>query len=88
MSIFTKLQNFLILSNVSGSESEANIDFFCWRAIKSTFNISTKMFDPSKDRSWPKVSEKTMILQDFEFKGSYGVYKLRPKVGNFKMENN
>ena len=27
-------------------------------------------------------------MQNFEFKGSYGVYKLRPQRGNFKMENN
>ena len=41
---------------------KASIDFFVLRAKKPTSNISTKMFDPSKDRYWPKFLENTMIL--------------------------
>ena len=28
------------------------------------------------------------MVENFEVKGGYGVYKLRPQLGNFKMENN
>ena len=28
------------------------------------------------------------MVENFNFKGGYGVYKLRPQLGNFKMENN
>ena len=28
------------------------------------------------------------MVKNFEFKGGYGVFKLRPQSGNFKMENN
>ena len=43
-------------------EMKANIDFFIPRAIKSTSNSPTKMFDTSKDRSLPKCLEKTMVI--------------------------
>ena len=60
---------------------KVNIDFLVQRAKKPTSNIPTKMFDPSKDRSWPKFLDQTLIwLKNFEFKGGYWMYKLKTPV--------
>ena len=64
---------------------KANIDFFVQRAKKPTLNIPTTMFDPSKDRSWSKFLENTMIVhKNLSSRVVMGCTNLGPKGATSK----